>query len=126
MAYAIHPTAIVAPGANLGEGVTIGPFCLVGETVTLADGVTLHSHVVVAGRTSIGARTQVYPFASLGHPPQDLKYKGEASDLVIGADCLIREGVTMNTGTAGGGLLTKVGDRCVFLAQSHVAHDCKI
>ncbi|MDQ0469304.1 acyl-ACP--UDP-N-acetylglucosamine O-acyltransferase [Labrys wisconsinensis] len=126
MTQAIHPTAIVAPGAVLGEGVTVGPFCLVGEAVSLADGVTLHSHVVVAGRTRIGARTQVYPFASLGHPPQDLKYRGEPSELVVGADCLIREGVTMNPGTAGGGLRTEVGERCVFLAQSHVAHDCKL
>lgn len=122
----IHATAIVEDGALLGEGVTIGPFCLVGAKAQLGEGVTLHSHVVVTGRTLIGARTQVYPFASLGHPPQDLKYRGEDSTLVIGTDCLIREGVTMNPGTAGGGMLTSIGDRCVFLTQSHVAHDCRV
>jgi UDP-N-acetylglucosamine acyltransferase len=81
---------------------------------------------VIAGRTRIGARTQVYPFAVLGHPPQDLKYKGEETDLVIGSDCTIREGVTMNPGTAGGGGVTSVGNSCLFLTASHVAHDCKV
>ena len=104
----------------------IGPFCHVGRDVTLADGVELVSHVVVAGRTSIGARTRIFPFASIGHQPQDLKFKGEASTLSIGADCQIREGVTMNPGTAGGGMVTTVGDRCAFLANSHVGHDCRV
>ena len=102
MSVEIHPTAIVAKGAELADGVSVGPFCVVGPEVTLADGVTLHSHVVVTGRTSIGARTKVFPFASLGHQPQDLKYAGEPADLTIGSDCLIREGVTMNPGTSGG------------------------
>jgi len=124
MTAAIHPTAIVEPGARLGKGVSIGPLCHVGPEVELADGVALHSHVVVAGRTSIGARTRIFPFASIGHQPQDLKYRGEASSLSIGADCLIREGVTMNPGTQAGGLTTIVGDRCAFLANSHVGHDC--
>jgi len=122
----IHPTAIVASGAVLGEGVSIGPYCVIADGARLGEGVVLHSHVVVAGRTTIGSRTQVYPFAALGHPPQDLKYRGEVTDLVIGSDCTIREGVTMNPGTAGGGGLTSVGDGCLFLTQSHVAHDCKI
>ncbi len=126
MATNIHPMAVVDPAARLGDGVTVGPFCLVGPDVALGDGVHLLSHVVVAGRTTIGARTRVFPFASLGHEPQDLKYKGEASTLVIGADCVIREGVTMNPGTAGGVMTTVVGDGCVFLANAHVAHDCKI
>jgi UDP-N-acetylglucosamine acyltransferase len=125
-AASIHATAIVEPGASLGAGVTIGPFCLVGAKATLGDGVKLHSHVVIAGRTRIGEGTQVYPFAVLGHPPQDLKYRGEESDLVIGAHCTIREGVTMNPGTTGGGGVTEVGDHGLFLTQSHVAHDCKI
>lgn len=99
---------------------------MVGPDVELADDVHLLSHVVVAGRTIIGARTRVFPFASLGHEPQDLKYGGEPSSLSIGADCLIREGVTMNPGTAAGGLLTSIGAKGVFLAQSHVAHDCRI
>jgi len=122
----VHATAAVEPGARLGEGVRIGPFCHVGGEVTLGEGVELISHVVVAGRTRIGARTRLFPFASVGHQPQDLKYKGEASDLSIGSDCVIREGVTINPGTAGGGMHTVVGDRCAFLANSHVGHDCSI
>jgi UDP-N-acetylglucosamine acyltransferase len=126
MVATIHPMAVVDPAATLGEGVVIGPFCTVGPEVSLGDGVQLVSHVAVWGKTSIGARTRVFPFASLGHEPQDLKFKGEASTLVIGQDCTIREGVTMNPGTAGGTMTTIVGDRCAFLANSHVAHDCKI
>ena len=122
----IHPTAIVEAGATIGDDVTIGPYSVVGPHVTLGDGVVLHSHVVVAGHTSIGARTAVFPFASLGHAPQDLKYRGEPSRLEIGTDCVIRESVTMNTGTEGGGMLTRVGDRCLFMVGSHVAHDCLI
>src|SRR5215475_5744598 len=122
----VHPTAVVEPGAELAEDVEVGPFCIIGANVKLAAGVKLISHVVVAGRTSIGARTSVYPFASIGHRPQDLKYKGEASSLTVGSDCMIREGVTMNPGTAGGGMQTVVGDRCAFLANSHVGHDCHV
>lgn len=122
----IHPMAVVEPGARLGSGVTVGPFCTVGPDVTLADGVTLMSHVAVAGRTTIGARTRVFPFASLGHEPQDLKFRGEASTLDIGPDCVVREGVTMNPGTASGGLATRIGHHGVFLANSHVAHDCQV
>ena len=92
----------------------------------LGDGVRLVSHVSVAGDTTIGARTRIFPFASIGHEPQDLKYRGEPVRLSIGEDCLIREGVTMNPGTAGGGSETVVGPRCVFLANAHVAHDCRI
>ncbi len=121
-----HPSAWVEPGATLGENVEIGPFCHVGADVRLGDGVKLMSHVVVVGHTQIGARTRIFPFASIGHEPQDLKYKGEHTGLVIGADCLIREGVTMNPGTAGGQGETRVGDNCVFLANSHVAHDCRL
>jgi UDP-N-acetylglucosamine acyltransferase len=122
----VHATAVVEDGASLGEGVRIGPFCHVGSQVTLGDGVELLSHVVLAGRTKVGPRTRIFPFASIGHQPQDLKYKGEPSTLTIGSDCLIREGVTMNPGTEGGGLETVVGDRCAFLASSHVGHDCKV
>jgi UDP-N-acetylglucosamine acyltransferase len=122
----IHPTAVIEAGALLGSGVSIGPFCHVGPHVELGDGVELVSHVVVAGRTKIGPRGRLFPFASIGHPPQDLKYRGETSRLDIGADCLIREGVTINPGTQGGGLLTKIGDRCAFLANSHVGHDCRL
>jgi UDP-N-acetylglucosamine acyltransferase len=122
----IHPSAIVEDGARLAGDVSVGPFCHVGPETTLGPGVTLLSHVVVAGRTTIGARSKVFPFASLGHQPQDLKYRGEASTLSIGEDCTIREGVTMNPGTEGGGLATIVGNRCAFLANSHVGHDCKV
>ncbi|MGD9535785.1 MAG: acyl-ACP--UDP-N-acetylglucosamine O-acyltransferase [Alphaproteobacteria bacterium] len=123
---AIHATAIVEPGARLGADVEIGPYCVVGPDAELGDGVVLVSHVVVAGRTRVGPRTRIYPFASIGHPPQDLKYKGEPSRLEIGADNIIREHVTMNPGTAGGGLLTQVGDHCLFMIGSHVAHDCRV
>ena len=122
----IHPTAIIEDGARLGEGVRVGPYSVVGSEVEIGEGCELLSHVVVAGRTSIGPRTRIFPFASIGHQPQDLKFKGEASSLTIGADCLIREGVTMNPGTEGGGLTTTVGDKCAFLANSHVGHDCHV
>ena len=122
----IHPTAIVERGAVIGEGAVIGPFCHVGADVVLGADVELLSHVAVAGRTMIGPRAKLYPFASIGHPPQDLKYRGELSRLEIGADCIIREGVTINPGTEGGGMLTKIGDRCVFQAHAHVGHDCRL
>jgi UDP-N-acetylglucosamine acyltransferase len=122
----IHSTAVVSAGAVVGEGVTIGPYCVVGADVQLGEGVVLHSHVVVTGRTTIGPRTRVFPFASLGHAPQDLKYKGEPSRLEIGADTVIRENVTMNTGTEGGGMLTRVGNRCLIMVGAHVAHDCMV
>jgi UDP-N-acetylglucosamine acyltransferase len=123
---AIHKLSDVHPKATLGKDVTIGPFCTVGPDVVLGDGANLISHVAVAGLTTIGARTRVFPFASLGHEPQDLKFKGEPSTLVVGADCTIREGVTMNPGTEGGNMTTVVGDKCTFLANAHVAHDCRI
>ena len=126
MEAVIHPSAIVEDGAKIGPGVKIGPFCTVGPEVELGEGCQLLSHVALAGRTTIGPRTRIFPFASIGHIPQDLKYKGEASTLEIGADCMIREGVTMNPGTEGGGLRTVIGDRCAFLAGSHVGHDTKV
>lgn len=122
----IHPMSVVDPKARLASGVVIGPFCTVGADVVIDEGVELISHVVVAGRTTIGPRTKIYPFASIGHPPQDLKYHGEPSTLTIGADCTIREGVTMNPGTEGGGMTTTVGDHGLFLANSHVGHDSHI
>jgi UDP-N-acetylglucosamine acyltransferase len=122
----IHPTAIVAGQARIADDAVIGPYCVVGSQVELAEGVRLISHVAVDGITSIGAGTAVYPFASLGHPPQDMKYKGEPSRLVIGKRNQIRESVTMNPGTEGGGMVTRVGDDCLFMVGSHVAHDCTI
>jgi UDP-N-acetylglucosamine acyltransferase len=121
-----HPTAVIEAGAKLGGGVKIGPYCVVGADAVLDDDVELLSHVVVAGRTHIGARTRIFPFASIGHQPQDLKYKGELSTLDVGADCIIREGVTLNPGTAGGGMATTIGNACAFLANSHVGHDCHV
>jgi len=126
MSSSIHALSVVDPKAQIGEGVSIGPFCSVGPDAVLADGVELVSHVAIAGRTTIGARTKIYPFASIGHPPQDVKYRGEPTTLTVGVDCQIREGVTMNPGTEGGGMKTTVGDRCFFLANSHVGHDSHI
>lgn len=122
----IHPTAVIEDGAKIGAGAKIGPFCMVGPEVELGEGCQLMSHVALAGRTTIGPRTRIFPFASIGHIPQDLKYHGEPSTLSIGADCMIREGVTMNPGTEGGGLKTVIGDRCTFLANSHVGHDTHV
>lgn len=122
----IHPTAIIEPGAKLAESVRVGPFCVVGAKVELAAEVELLSHVVVAGRTSIGEGTRIFPFASIGHQPQDLKYRGEESALVIGRRNIIREHVTMNPGTSGGGMVTRVGDDCLFSVSAHVAHDCAV
>ena len=123
---AIDPRAVIHPAASVGEGVEIGPFCVVGPHVTLGPGVVLHSHVVVEGRTSIGARTAIFPFASIGHRPQDLKFQGEESTVSVGPDCMIREGVTINPGTREGGLSTVVGERCTLMAQSHIGHDCHV
>lgn len=123
---AIHPNAVVEAGAVIGQGVRVGPFCHIGPNVTLGDNVEIKSHVAVHGHTSIGARTRIFPFASIGHEPQDLKFHGEVTTLEIGHDCLIREGVTMNPGTEGGGSKTVVGDHCALLANSHVAHDCTV
>jgi UDP-N-acetylglucosamine acyltransferase len=122
----IHPTAVVAPRAVLAEDVTIGPYCVVGEHVALDTGVTLRSHVVVGGHTTIGSGTRIFPFASIGLEPQDLKYRGEESLLVIGRNNTIREYATINPGTAGGGMITRVGDNCLLMVGSHVAHDCQI
>lgn len=122
----IHPTSIVGTGAKLGAGVRIGPFCTIGDTVVLHDNVQLVSHVAIGGHTEIGAGSRIFPFASIGHEPQDLKYAGEASRLVIGQRCTIREAVTINPGTAGGGMLTQLGNDCLVMANAHVAHDCII
>jgi UDP-N-acetylglucosamine acyltransferase len=122
----IHPTAIVEPGASVAPSAKIGPFCLVGARVELGENVELISHVTVTGRTTIGDGTRIFPFASIGHIPQDLKYKGEESRLIVGKDAIIREHVTMNPGTSGGGMVTRAGDGCVFMVGVHVAHDCLI
>jgi len=120
----IHPTAVISPNARIGEDCSIGPYCIISDEVELENGVRLESHCVVDGRTSIGADTHVFPFVSIGLPSQDLKYKGEPSETRIGRRNTIREFVTIHRGTAGGGLLTQVGDDCLIMAQAHIAHDC--
>ena len=125
-AATIHPTAIVDGGADLGAGVVIGPYCCVGPQVRLGPGVTLVSHVVVAGRTEIGAQARLFPFASIGQRPQDMKYRGEPSRLVIGARTVIREHVTANPGTEGGRMETTIGADCLLMIGAHVAHDCTV
>ncbi|MCE3230132.1 MAG: lpxA [Alphaproteobacteria bacterium] len=122
----IHPTAVIDDKAQLGENVQIGPFCCVGPKVVLGDGVRLISHVTIAGRTYIGADVTIYPFASIGHPPQDLKYNGEDSQLIIGDKNTIREYVTLQPGTAGGGMVTQIGSNNLFMVASHIAHDCQV
>ena len=122
----VHATAVVASGAILAEDVVVGPYCVIGEHVVLGAGVSLKSHVVIDGRTTIGAGTRIFPFASVGHETQDLKYAGEPSSLEIGRDNTIREHVTINPGTAGGGMVTRVGDHCLLMVGAHIAHDCQI
>ncbi len=122
----VHPTAIIAAGAALAEDVVVGPYCFVGPDVVLASGVSLRAHVVIDGRTTIGERTRIFPFAAIGLEPQDLKYRGEPSSLVIGCDNSIREHVTINPGTEGGGMMTRIGDHCLLMVGAHVAHDCQI
>lgn len=122
----IHPSAIVADGAVIGDGCIIGPFCVVDAQVVLGERVTLKSHVVVTGDTHIGADTTVFQFAVIGEIPQDLKFGGEDTRLRIGARNRIREHVTVNCGTAGGGGLTTIGDDCLLMAGCHVAHDCTL
>ncbi len=128
MAHApvIHDTAIVSRGAIVADKVSIGAYCVVGDQVSLGPGVILESHVVVGGRTTIGAHCHIFPFASIGLAPQDLKYDGEPSELIIGDNNTIREHVTMNPGTAGGGLVTRVGKGGLFMVGAHIAHDCII
>lgn len=120
-----HPTAIIEDGAEIGDA-EIGPFCHIGAGVKIHDGAVLKSHVVVVGPTEIGARTEVYPFCVLGEPPQHLGCKGDGARLVIGADNIIREHVTMHRGTVAGGALTSVGDGGFFMVGSHIAHDCHV
>lgn len=120
----IHPTAIVEDGAIVGANCSIGAYAVVGPEVVLGAGVELKSHAVIAGWTTLGDGCTVYPFASVGHAPQDLKFAGERTKLEIGAKNRIREGVTLNPGTAGGGGITKIGDNNLLMANAHVGHDC--
>lgn len=122
----IHPSAVVEEGARIGPGCRIGPFAVVGADVTLGAGVELRSHAVVTGWTEVGDESVIFPFACVGEVPQDLKYRGERTRLVVGARCRIREGATLNTGTEGGGGLTQVGDDCLIMTGAHVGHDARV
>lgn len=122
----IHPTAIVDPKAQLGKNVIIGAYSVIGPHVVLGDEVEIMHHVIVDGRTRVGARSQIYSFAAVGFQTQDRKYKGEPSILEIGTDTIIREHATLHPGTEGGGMVTRVGDNCLLMIGSHVAHDCHL
>jgi UDP-N-acetylglucosamine acyltransferase len=122
----IHPSAIVASGAVVPDSCTIGPFSTIGPEVVLGDGCSLVSHVVLDGRTRIGARNLIYPFAAIGVAPQDLKYNGEPTETVIGDDNTIRESVTISRGTAKGGGVTRIGSNCLLMAYVHIGHDSQV
>lgn len=122
----IHTSSVVEDGAVIGRDCKIGPFCLIGANVVLGAEVELYSHVVVTGHTTVGDGTRIWPNASVGHQPQDLKYHGETTRLEIGKRCMIREGVSINPGTEGGAGITIIGEDCLFMLGSHVGHDCNI
>jgi len=122
----VHPSAVIEEGASIGADCKIGPFCIVGPEVRLDAGVELKSHVVVTGWTEVGDETEIFPFACVGEVPQDLKFRGERTRLVVGKRCRIREGATLNTGTEGGGGITRVGDDCLFMTGAHVGHDAQV
>jgi len=122
----IHPTAVVDPAAQLAADARVGPHCVVGPQVTLGESVVLHGHAVVEGRTRLARGCVVHPFAAVGTAPQDMKYQGEPSELLVGEGTVIREHVTVNTGTRGGGMMTRVGRGCLLMVGAHVAHDCQI
>tara|TARA_B100000795_G_scaffold258643_1_gene232893 strand:- start:145 stop:924 length:780 start_codon:yes stop_codon:yes gene_type:complete len=120
----IHKTSIINSNAKIADNVDIGPYCVIGPNVEIKSNTIIHSHVNIAGKTIIGKRNKIYPFSSIGNHPQDLKYNNEESDLIIGDDNTIREYVTINPGTVGGGGKTIIGNKCLFMISSHVAHDC--
>jgi UDP-N-acetylglucosamine acyltransferase len=120
----IHSTAVVSPTARIGANCRIGPYAVVGDEVVLGEGVYIHGHSVIDGHTRIGDETEIFPFVSIGLPPQDLKFAGESSETEIGRRNRIREFVTIHRGTSGGGGITKTGDECFIMAQAHIAHDC--
>jgi len=122
----IHNSSVIESGAKIGENVKIGPFCYIGPKVQISDGAELASNIHIEGNTKIGRKTKIFPFASIGTSPQDLKYKGETNSLEIGENNTIREYVTINPGTEGGGSKTIIGNNCLFMISSHVAHDCNI
>ena len=122
----IHRTSIIDKNAKISKTAKIGPYTIIGSNVEIGDEVEIHSHANIVGNTKIGSGTKIFPFASIGTQPQDLKYKGEKNSLVIGKNNIIREYVTINPGTQAGRTITKIGDNCLFMISSHVAHDCQI
>jgi UDP-N-acetylglucosamine acyltransferase len=122
----VHPTAIVDPRAELDSDVEIGPYCVIGAGVKIGKGCKVHSHAVIQGRTVMGQGNVVFPFATIGSAPQDLKYRGEPSELRIGDRNTIREYVSLNPGTTGGGMVTRVGDQNLLMMYCHIAHDCNV
>ena len=121
-----HHTSIISEKAVLGSNITIGPYCIINENVKIGNNVNLKAHVYIDGNTTIGDNCTFFPYCSIGTSPQDLKYRGEKSILKIGNNNIFREYVTVNPGTEGGGLKTKIGNNCLFMISSHIAHDCKI
>jgi UDP-N-acetylglucosamine acyltransferase len=126
MSSQIHPTALIAEGAQLAQNVSVGPYAVIGPDVVLKNNVKIHSHVVIDGHTTLGAHTEVFPFAILGMPPQSIHYQGEPTTLQIGENCIIREHVTLHRGTANGGGKTIVGNNCYIMIGSHIGHDCQV
>jgi UDP-N-acetylglucosamine acyltransferase len=122
----IHPSAVIEPGAQIGPRCQIGPFSIVGAEVRLGADVVVKSHAVVTGWTDVGDGSVIFPYACVGEIPQDLKYQGERTRLIVGARCRIREGATLNTGTTGGGGVTRVGDECLIMTGAHVGHDAQL
>ena len=122
----IHKTAIIESNSKISKNVKIGPYSVIGANVEIGEGTEIQSHVSIVGNTKIGKNNKIYPFASIGNDPQDLKFKGEETKLEIGDNNKIREYVTVNTGTKGGGGLTKVGNNCLFMVSAHIAHDCYV
>ena len=122
----IHPTAMIHPDAKVNQSVKVGPYCVIGKDVEIGENCHLNSHVVVDGNVIVGDKTQIFSFASIGSDPQDLKFKGEKTEIIIGQNCKIREYCTINPGTEGGGGITKVGNNCLLMVGTHVAHDCLI
>ena len=122
----IHKTAVIDSKSKISSNVNIGPYSVIGPNVEIENGSIIHSHVSISGNTIIGKNNKIYPFASIGNDPQDLKYSGEQTKLIIGHNNIIREYVTINPGTAGGGGETKIGNNCLLMISSHIAHDCMI
>ena len=122
----IHKTSIIDSKAKIADNVEIGPYCVIGPKVEIKSNTIIHSHVNISGKTTVGERNKIYPFSSIGNHPQDLKYNNEETELIIGDDNTIREHVTINPGTVGGGGKTIIGNKCLFMISSHVAHDCVV